>query len=193
MEVTTLNVELTFETEMLGTAPKDPEVYRTYIESKKPEGINEEEYLTVEKVEEKGWSGFRSDENGLFIMEYMIMGFLKNVGNILKDTNEIKIKNLRSKLSNYVFVSPRRIYLGKKEPDGVEERPLRAMTMQGPRVTLARSDYINEQTVIGFQIKIIENKEITPELIMKLLDYGEYCGLGQFRNGGYGRFRYVIT
>ena len=44
-------------TEMLGTVPKDPDIYKTYIESKKPEEITDEEYLSVEKIEEKGWTG----------------------------------------------------------------------------------------------------------------------------------------
>ena len=57
---------------MLGTVAKDPDVYRTYIESKKPETETEDEYLTVEKIEEKGWTGFHSDENGLFIYNYMV-------------------------------------------------------------------------------------------------------------------------
>jgi len=46
---------------MLGTVAKDQEVYKTYIESKKPAGQTEPEYLTVEKSEEKGWTGFHKD------------------------------------------------------------------------------------------------------------------------------------
>lgn len=174
-------------TEMLGTVTKDPEVYRSYIESKKPEDVEENEYLTVEKIEEKGWTGFHKDENGLFIYEYMIKGFLKNSGDVQKDA--LKVKALRSKLDKFLFVTPRRIYLGKKEPDGVVERPLRAMTMQGPRVTLARSDMVNAGTELEFDLTLLPNpkNEITWELINELFDYGKLCGLGQFRNGGYGR------
>jgi len=32
---------------------------------------------------------------------------------------------------------------------------------------------------------------ITPELIRTLFENGKYAGLGQFRNGGYGRFEVV--
>jgi len=174
---------------MLGTITKDPEVYKTYIESKKPEGIDEEEYLTVQKVEEKGWTGFHEDETGLFIYDYMLKGFLKNAGNVLKES--LKIKALRSKLDNYVFIKPRRIYLGQKESDGFLERPLRAMTQQGPRVTLARSDYINKGKILAFEILLLPHKEVTWKVIDELLAYGELMGLGQFRNGGYGRFKVV--
>jgi len=174
------------KTEMLGTVPKDPEVYRTYIESKKPEGVDEEEYLNVEKIEEKGWTGFHKDTNGLFLYDYMIKGFLKHAGNVLKA--ELKIAALRSKLNDFCFVFPRKIYLGKEKADGFVERPLRAMTQQGPRVALARSDYINAGQQIEFELGLLEHKEIKWKTIDTLLEYGELAGLGQFRNGGYGRF-----
>ena len=171
---------------MLGTVAKDPDVYRTYIESKKPETETEDEYLTVEKIEEKGWTGFHRDENGLFIYNYMVKGFIKNAGNVLRD--EIKIKALRSKIDNYIFINPRRIYLGQRDPDGYIERPLRAMTMQGPRVTLARSDYIKAGKELEFTIVLLPHKELTEAVIMRLFEYGKLMGLGQFRNGGYGNF-----
>jgi hypothetical protein len=179
-------VKIRLLTEMLGTVTKDPEVYKTYIESKKPETVDEQEYLTVDKIEEKGWTGFHRDENGLFIFEYMIKGFLKHAGNVLKD--ELKVKALRSKIDDYLFVSPRRIYLGKQEPDGYIERPLRAMTMQGPRVSLARSDYVNGNLEITFVITLLPHKELTWEVVDRLFEHGKLMGLGQFRNGGYGRF-----
>jgi len=181
------NYRIELLTEMLGTVTKDPDVYKTYIESKKPEAKNgEDEYLTVEKMEEKGWTGFHKDEDGLFIYEYMLKGFLKNAGNVLKDI--LKIKALRSKIDNYVFVQPRRIHLGKAEPDGYVERPLRAMTAQGPRVTLARSDKIDAGLVLNFEVILIPHKEITWGTLDTLFAHGELMGLGQFRNGGYGRF-----
>jgi len=188
MKTKPYKIELT--TRMLGTVTKDPEVYRTYIESKKPEDKNgEDEYLTVEKVEEKGWTGFHIDENGLFIYEYMIKGFLKNAGNVLKAAK--KVAALKSKIDNFVFIAPRRIYLGQKEPDGMVERPLRAMTMKGPRVTLARSDYIKAGKMIEFEITLLQHKEVTWKLLDSLLEYGQLMGLGQFRNGGYGRFKVI--
>lgn len=173
---------------MLGTVPKDKEIYATFIATKNPAGINVEEVQTVEEVEEKGWTGFHSDENGLFVFDYFIKGFIKNAGNVLKD--ELKVKALRGKISDYLFVTPRKIYIGKAV-DGVLERPLRAQTMQGQRVTLARSDYINAGARIEFNLKLLPHKELTMDIIEELLKYGELQGLGQFRNGGYGRFKVV--
>lgn len=183
--------KLTLLEHMLGTVPKDKEIYASYIADKTtPENLAEE-LATVQEIEEKGWTGFHSDEKGLFIYDYLVKGFLKEAGNVLKEA--AKLKNLRSKIDNYVFIFPRKIYLGKMKPDGVLERPLRAMTMQGPRVTLARSDYVNAGTVIDCEIKLLEHKEITPELINTLMGYGELKGLGQFRNGSYGRFSFEVV
>ncbi len=181
-----MKVKIKLLTEMLGTVTKDPEVYKTYIESKKPENQLDAEYLTVDKSEAKGWTGFHKNNNGeLFIYDYMIKGFLKAAGNTLKEV--VKVKNLRSKIDDFIFIFPRQILLGPT-PDGVLERPLRAMTMQGPRVTLARSDYVRAGKELDFEITLVQHKEVTEDLIKTLLEHGRLMGLGQFRNGGYGRF-----
>lgn len=175
---------------MLGTVTKDPAVYKTYIESKKPEEhAAEDESATVDKIEEKGWTGFHRDAGGLFIYDYMIRGFFKNAGNILK--KQIGVKNLKSKINDQLFVFPRRIPLDKQEPDGVLERPLRAMTMQGPRVTLARSDSVDAGVEITFTLKWLKGGDIKKKLLEDLLEYGQLSGLGQYRNGSYGRFEVV--
>jgi hypothetical protein len=187
-----MKIRITLTEDMLGTVPKDKEVYKTYIETKKPDDNGEDESQTIEEIEEKGWTGFMSDEKGLFVWDYYVKGFLKHAGNVLKET--VKAKALRSKIDDFVFVFPRRIYFGKNQPDGVFERPLRAQTMRGPRVTLARSDYISAGSQFEFEIKLYPpHKEITEELIKTLLDYGQYMGFGQFRNGSFGRFSYEIV
>jgi hypothetical protein len=173
-------------TEMLGTVPKDPDIYKTYIESKKPEEITEEEYLTIKRIEEKGWTGFHSDENGLFIYDYMIRGFLKNAGNVLKES--LNLRSVKSKIDQFVFVFPRKIYLGKMEPDGNLKRSLRVMGPSGPRVCIVKSDLVNAGTILDFRIKIIPNRNISMKTIDQIMEYGQLCGIGQFRNGSYGRF-----
>jgi len=181
---------------LLGTVPKDKEIFKTYIGTLKPsvEGEEENEEDNIKGIEERGWTGFmKDDEKGLFIYNYLVKGFLKEAGNVLKD--QLKLKALRSKIDKVVFINPRKIFFGKMDPDGVLERSLRVMTPQGPRVTLVRSDYIKEGTEISFDISILDNKvvnkkeEIDEELISDLFEYGHFCGLGQFRNGSYGSFQ----
>lgn len=188
MQVQIFDVEIELLTEMLGTVPKNKDVYRDYIESKRPveSGKIEDETETVGQLEEKGWTGFHSDEKGLFVYDYFIKGFFKNAANVLKES--FKITAFRSKLNDYLFISPRRVYLGLKEPAGVIERPLRGQTAQGPRIALARSDFVPAGTKISFRLEVIENKKFKTDHVKELMDYGRYLGLGQFRNGSYGRF-----
>ena len=99
-----------------------------------------------------------------------------------------------------MFVSPRRIDIRRadgsliREEDEVYERPLRAMTMKGERVSLAASEQIHDPWQITFTVSLLPNERskvsasIKWEDIERALDYGELRGLGQFRNGGYGRF-----
>ena len=149
---------------------------------------------TIEDIEEKGWTGFHSDEKGLFLYDYVVKGFLKSAG--LNLAEQTKIKQSRSKIDNLIFIFPRRLHIltnGKfiKSVDGVVERPLRAQTMQGPRVTLARSDYVEAGAALDFEAHVIGNeKGMKIELIEELLEFGKYMGLGQFRTGSYGRFEW---
>ncbi len=190
MLTTKFSITVRLLTEMLGTVPKDKKIYKTYIESKKPVENKEDESATVQETEEKAWTGFHSDEKGLFVYDYFIKGFFKHSGNVQKDP--LKIKALRSKLDDFLFVAPRRVYLNRMEPDGVLERPLRAMTPKGMRVTLARSDCVDAGVEFSFMLTALEHKDINwTEIIPNLLEYGLMMGFGQWRNGGYGRFEVV--
>ena len=101
---------LTLVEPMLGTVPKDREIYATYIASKAPDGAADDEVETVtEDLEAKGWTGFHSDDNGLFVYDYLVKGFLKEAGNTLKE--QLSVKALRSKLDQFVFVAPRPVAL----------------------------------------------------------------------------------
>jgi hypothetical protein len=192
MRLEKLKVTLRFLTPMLGTVPKNPEIYRKYIADKSEDPEKETE--TVEETEEKGWTGFHRDDGGIFIYDYMIKGFLKSametIGAVGKDKKIVAYKKWFDRL---VFIDERKIHFGLQEPDGVLERPLRAMTPLGPRVTLTRSDLVNEGREISFTVTILENdKKIDFDLIRECLDYGKYVGLGQWRgSGGYGSFEVV--
>ena len=204
-----VKVELELTTKMLGTAPKDPEVYSAYVATKAAamakntgqdveavvEAKTEEEVQTAtEEMESKGWTGFHKDENGLFIYEYMIKGFFKTAYEVLVENGAMeKIPAYKKWVDRMVFIKPRRIYFGKQEPDGALERPLRTMTPKGERVTLTKSDFVNPGTRISFDLEILQNsKGVNLGTIKECFAYGEYVGLGQWRgSGGYGRFTVV--
>jgi hypothetical protein len=177
--------------DLLGTTPKQKDVYAAFIASKAADiKAAEEEVETVpdlDEIEARGWTGFHRDEQGSFLYEYTLRGFLKEAARTLKQFGVMK--QLRDKYERYVFVEPRKIRL--PEPSGVLERPLRAMTAQGPRVALIRSDYIKAGTELDFIIKVLAPGGITEGCLRTVLSYGQHIGLGCWRTGGYGTFEVV--
>lgn len=186
--------------ELLASSPCDREVYKTYIAARKqkPEEAGDE-IATLTEREITGWSVFHSDEKGLFMFDYHVKGFLKEAARNITGTKDGGITALVSKIDRFVFVFPRRLYFkrdGKNisKAEGVKERPLKAMTMQGPRVSLKRSDSLLPGVELSFMVSILPlGKEITQDHIAKWLEYGKFCGLGEWRNASHGRFESVAV
>jgi hypothetical protein len=188
MQGTNYHITIELLERMLGTVPKSPDIYKAYIASKAADlGLAEEEIATVESLEEKGWTGFHRDEQGPFLYNYTVKGFLCESARTLKQWGTLK--QLQDKFKRYVFVNPRRIRL--PEPAGVLERPLRAQTAQGPRVALTRSDYVAEGTQLEFVLEVLEGSGITENCLKDVLSYGSRLGLGQWRTGSWGTFKIV--
>lgn len=201
------DVTLTFTEDLLGTVPKDKNVYASFIASKAPKEVDTDEELeSVQETEERGWTGFHCDENGNpFLMNYMIKGFFKDSCSMLsrisgkKEKGKDRVpKNHSSKITAFkkvidglVFISPRQIPISVKGEIGILERPLRAPTPQGERVCLVRSDKVPAGSKITFTVKVLG--EVTKETLVEWLDYGALRGLAQWRNGGYGTFEYQLT
>ena len=72
----------------------------------------------------------------------------------------------------------------------VLERPLRASTPQGERVTLVRSDSVPVGTTLEFTLRVLG--AIRRKVLEEWFGYGLFRGLCQWRNGGYGRFQYEL-
>lgn len=194
--VTVADVRLELLTDMLGTRAKHPEIMKTWLGL--VEGVGEDEKQVAEGMEVdpdiderelKRWTGFPKDEQGIYIWSVLVKGWLKELGN--NYAKHMDVKAARSKINNFVFVHPRKIYLGLDEPDGVLERPLRAETMKGPRITLVKSDTVSAGTHIAFELHILGHPEITPQFIENLMTYGQFMGLGQWRTGGYGQCKLI--
>ena len=202
----TYEVTLTFTEAMLGTVPKDKNIYSSFIASKAPKSVDtEDEIESVQEAEEKGWTGFHCDADGKpFLFNYMIKGFFKDACSMLSRVSGKKIrgqervaKNNSSKLTAFkkiidglVFVFPRKIPIMVNGEIGVLERPLRAPTPQGERVCLARSDTVPAGSKIQFVIKVLG--EVDKKTLIEWLEYGALRGLAQWRNGGYGTFEYEL-
>lgn len=189
-----MKVELLYP--LLGTAPKNKDVYATYVASKAPKiEDGEGETETVEEVEERGWQGFhmmgKGEARRVIIYDYVVKGFLKSALEALMAMEEVpKVPAYKKWIDKCVFAYPREITVKMGEPDGVLERSLRGITAQGERVTLVRSDFVEAGTRFGFEVEVLRNvKGITAEVVRKCLAYGKWVGLGGWRgSGGYGRF-----
>lgn len=199
-------VKLTLTEMMLGSSPKDEDIYTRFIGNKAPNAATleeEVEALGVDEVAERGMTAFPRTEDGKpFVYDYQIKGFFKDACSMLsrasgKDpetgkkiqTNEsTKLKAFKKEIDGLVFVTPREIPLQFDGEVGRCQRPLRAMTMQGERVSLACSETVPAGTTLEFTVKLLRD-DLLPA-VKEWLDYGELRGLGQWRNSGVGRFVY---
>jgi hypothetical protein len=146
-----------------------------------------EEEESIEEVEERGWTGFPRDQDGPFMWDYQLKGFLCEAARTIGQIGETK--QLQDKVKRYCFVKPRRIRL--PEPEEYMERPLRAQTAQGPRVALVRSDVIKAGASLEFHLWVLKGGKLSKSILKDVLEYGSLCGLLQWRTGGWGRFETV--
>lgn len=201
LDVVRFRIDVTFTNDILGSVSRNKEVYTEWIKSKGPEGADEE----PDFLEEKSWTGFYVDENTgkPYLMDYQWRGFIKEAAAQNPEVLGLRRKKagteaefassrtIKGWVDGKIFVRPRRVeFLGgeiKKDLD-VFERPLRAETMRGPRIALAKSDVVPAGVKSHFEIHALKNGELNEEKLQNLMDYGQYKGMGQFRNGGWGTF-----
>lgn len=189
----------TLLTPLLGTIPKNRELFTKYVLSRYPDPEDTEDSDLQSEVEMQkdqelatapdgtGETGFHTDHDGVYGLDYHLVGYFKEVGNTLKDIPQIGIRALKRKVERYLFIQPRYIWLAEK-PDGHLERPLRAWTPKGEKICLVKSDYVKKGRSFEIKIILLPNKEVTWDIVELLMDYGEFRGLGQWRNAGFGRF-----
>lgn len=189
----TINIRITFTEAILGTSPANTEIYSDYIGSKAPDAstlADEIEALGVDAVSEKGMTVFpRTVEGKPFLYDYQIKGFFKDCcGGLrkVKSSESAKIKAYKKEIDRLVFPQPRQIPIKFSGEMGVCQRPLRAMTMQGERVSLACSEEIPAGAICEFSVVLLSDDH--EKALREWLDYGALSGIGQWRNSGKGRF-----
>ena len=190
-----IKVRVTFIEPVLGTSPANADVYRDFIGSKAPDSASVEEEvaaLGVEAVTEKGMTVFpRLDDGTPFLYDYQIKGFFKDTcGGLrkVKGTASEKIKAYKKEIDKLIFPEPRCIPLLFDGPMGECQRPLRAQTAQGERVSLAISEEIPAGAVVEFSVVCLHDDH--EKAVREWLDYGRFSGIGQWRNSGKGRFKW---
>lgn len=188
----TMKVKLTFTEEVLGTSPANEDIYTDFVGSKAPDAMTmqeEVEMLGADAVAEKGMTIFPKLEDGTpFLWDYQIKGFFKDTCGALRKvpkSESSKIKAYKKKIDKLIFVQPRKIPFAVDGDLGVCERPLRAQTMQGERISLAKSETVPAGSTIEFEIVMLTDDQ---DLVEEWLSYGQWNGIGQWRNSGKGRF-----
>ena len=199
-----LNVKLTLTEEMLGMCAK-ADVHEKFIASKAPDAVSREEEVAAlgeEAVVDATRTVFPRENGVPFMWDYQIKGFFKDACSMMRRVEGSKSGKLsahKKLIDGLIFPGPRKIML--KIPKGGKidscQRPLRAETAQGPRIALADSETVPEGTTLEFTVTIMEppKKRGTPSLeecLIEWLEYGEYRGLGQWRNSGKGKFEWEI-
>ena len=197
MTTETRTYRLTGITPILGSQPDSETVKTTYLLSKHPEVDTNDEIVPYEDESNGTTVFYRNANDDIVLMDYQIKGFFKAAFTALKA--DLKIGMQAKKTDLFLFVAPRAIQIlhdGKpiQDEDGILERPLRGQTMQGERISLVASEMIDEPWTVEFSVTVLNNSEtaksksLTFEAVETALDYGKYSGIGQWRNGGYGRF-----
>ena len=162
-----MNVRLTLMEELLGTSSANPDLVREFIASRRPEGIDEAEIESLPDVDEEmqRWTTVfcRNAEGRPILWDYQIKGFFKDACGALRrgdNTLSAKLKAYKKEIDGLIFVAPRQIvaHLPEGGVVGFCERPLRAQTAQGERVSLARSESLPAGTVLEFEILLLSDK-----------------------------------
>ena len=104
----------------------------------------------------------------------------------IKDTKSSKIKAYKKKVDLGIFVKDRENIIENYSEVSECQRPLRCSTMQGERISIAISEEIPAGATCEFTVQCLDDNDI--DLVKEWLDYGQFNGLGQWRNSGHGKF-----
>ena len=194
MDTTVYKIKFTFIDPVLGSQSGDPEIASNFVAAKTGVERQLDESVPVDLT--KTTMFYRDSDGNPCLMNYQVKGALKNAGKVLNGRNFAKVKALRSKVENDLFISTRIVRLHVPEGKGITycERPLRAETAQGPRVALARSEELPEGTWFEVELEVLPGSDISKEVLLDLLDYLYYEGIGQWRSSGMkGRLIYQLA
>lgn len=193
-----IKVRITFTEAVLGTWPSNQNIAREFIASKSPDANTIEDEVTAlgaDAVADKGMTVFPRNENGEPILyDYQIKGFFKDscgmLGRIGGKTETGKLTAYKKVIDGLIFVQPRMIPIHVNGEITECQRPLRAQTAQGERVSLANSEQIPAGSTCEFEIVLLDDSH--EKVVYEWLDYGALRGIGQWRNSSKGRFEYEV-
>jgi hypothetical protein len=99
-------------------------------------------------------------------------------------------KGARAFVAERVFVTPDRLYLDRREPDGVELIIGHLTGPQGPRSVLSYHEYVEAPAAVEFTVLVAEDA-IPRDRWPRVWTLFEQNGLGATRSQGFGTFDLV--
>jgi hypothetical protein len=186
---------------LTGGVPKNPELIRSWVESTTEHSdattdaqVAESLEKMVETTTEKCWTGFFSDDRGIFLEPRQFKALFRECATLLQTF--VKRRGSKQIYQHGLEVkSPEggsRIYVGKHKPDGFVEMPIHVQTAQGPRSALKRFDFV-ECVTITFQVWVLktasqEKRHVGEDTLRDWLALAQENGIGANRSQGYGKF-----
>lgn len=208
IKMETRTYRLRGETPLLGSNPAADDLHSRFVAAKaataKRRAAEENmlplpEEMPEDDFDSRGMTVFLRDNKGsLCLGNHAIKGFFKGALTTLKE--QVGMAAVKTKVDKLLFIAPDFVPIldghgePQKEPDDHKERPLRAETAMGPRETIVSSEMVIPPWQVEFSVTVVENKgtrasrALDFEVVEAALEYGKLHGLGQWRNGGYGRF-----
>ncbi len=207
-----LKLKLTFTEDILGSLNNNEKVFEEFHKPNAPPENQAEEAAAVVDPDSKDDAQKQTTvfpkaaDGSRFCWDYQVRGFFKEALTVGCELGEEVMKSLskwtiKKTVDSMLFIEDRCIPF--RDESGALiitvrelERPLRAQTMRGERICLARSEIINAGSWIAFTVAWLENRNtkstqrITEDAITWALNYGALKGLGQWRSGGHGRFKW---
>ena len=194
-----MKIRITLTEEVLGSSPSNEELLAAYIASKAPTDdltAQEVDNIKAQAAEERTTIFPKTADGTPFIYDYQIKGMFKDSCKALATAGKAgypggkhcaALKAYKKAIDGLIFVSPREIpYNLHGLKMGFCERPLRAQTPLGERVSIAKSETVPAGSTIEFEVTCLDQK--LEDVVRECFDYGTLRGLGQWRNSGKGRF-----
>jgi len=204
---------LVFRDKLVGGVPKDPRLIEGWLRSKA--GINDDaevrqamlRTLTELGAEVKAemtfddlvlasqavaglkqTTGFKVGSEGLYVEGRQVKAMLKESTNVLFGGERwgATKKGPRAFLAERVFVEPDKLWLGVREPAGVELMIGHVTGATGPRSTLGYHEYV-ERPTLRFRVLVVRDC-ITAAQWGDVWVHAQENGFGAMRSQGFGRF-----
>jgi hypothetical protein len=164
------------------------------FEKSLPEALADDPDMPTTAEEVEGLeTGFRRDENGLYIEcrqpKAMLKEAAQRLGYYVQKRGSKQV--LQHDLIVRALDGSQKLYLDATEPSGKDARPISVVTRQGPRTAIKRFEYATQPTLV-FRVHIlaegIGEGIIDYEKLHDMLEFAQELGLGADRSKGEGTF-----